>query len=480
MDYDDAFNIGSIQLEPRLQEYLRRKRFNEENDIEPPISEEKEFCITPHDLKIIKRFKQGKKKVYTSSRLAKDPHFVKPSADAFEELNDEDAFKKDPRYQRLQRKLQSHRDAQKKIRDFEGLDEDYTIFHQSNPYDLKPEKKPQRISKPYDDPDSAFADDDGEFDGTFDDSIMMDSRDLVLAPSRPKKSMNASRAGSRETTRDFGYKPNRPDHMENFVGRDDRRDRRDRRENRVDHMGRRVSSREQVHQRSRAYSTDDTSYEDQYTDSYSSRRDGRNSGNSRNPDRGQYCYSPNDRSGRENTYHHPPRINYKQRLTREQVSGGREHSRELKDIIGNIDVYNKHLDKTYEYVDNEYDLDSRTVTPGARTATRRETPSSYQSVPFGYGNGLPDVSLEDSLRGGIRDSSKKSIGFKNPFENQFDYISSDISDSKHTVQMWPQSTRGQNREMARPNSASARHDQEMRDRRMDRPSQAQRRDSNRR
>ena len=57
MDYEDAFNIGSIQLEPRLQEYMRRKRFNEENDIEPNIPEEKEFCVTDHDLKIIKRYK---------------------------------------------------------------------------------------------------------------------------------------------------------------------------------------------------------------------------------------------------------------------------------------------------------------------------------------------------------------------------------------------------------------------------------------
>src|SRR5579872_1914436 len=151
-NYEDAFNIGTISLEPRLQEYLRRKKFNEENDIEPPISEEKEFCITPHDIRIIKRYKQGKKKLYTSQRLARDPHFIKPDQNGFESMNSENDFKKDPRYKRLQRKMQSHKDAQKKIRDFEGIDEEYTIFHQTNPYDLNPEKRPQRIAKPYDDP----------------------------------------------------------------------------------------------------------------------------------------------------------------------------------------------------------------------------------------------------------------------------------------------------------------------------------------
>lgn len=394
MDYEDAFNIGSIQLEPRLQEYMRRRKFNEENDIEPAIPEEKEFCITPYDLKIIKRYNQGSKKLYTSRRLGQDPHFIKP--DAFEFEDADVAFKQDPRYQRQLRKAQSHRDAQKKTRDFEGIDEDYTIFHQSNPYDLKPEKRSQRIAKPYDDPDNNLDDD---FEGTFDDTVMMDSRDLVLGSSRPVR--NSSRTNARNSTRDFDY--------------------------------------------------------DQY-------QKGNQKGN---PDRGEYCYSPNRHSAnsKSNTYHHTPKIDYRQRLTKDRmtVAGGMEHSRELTDIIGNLDSYNKHLNKTYDYVESEADLDTYTFTPGTRSATQRDTASSYQAIPFGYGNGLPDISVEESLKGGIRDSSKKSIGFKNPFENQFDYISQDVSDYRHTVQMWPQPTRGQNVEIARPDSASARHDKEMRD-----------------
>jgi hypothetical protein len=392
MDYEDAFNIGSIQLEPRLQEYLRRKRFNEENDIEPPVPEEKEFCVTPYDLKIIKRHKQGKEKVYTSKRLAKDPHFVKPSNDGFEEANNDNDFKKDPRYLRLQRKMQSHKNATNQIRNFEGMDEDYKIFHQSNPYDLKPEKRPNRISKPYDDP---LNDDlnDNSYDGPndpYDDRVMMDSRDLVLAPSRPV----------RKTTR-----TNRRDADNQYI-------------------------------------------------------QNRNA----NQDRGQYCYNPNQRSSNPSAYHHIPKITYHQRLAqgREEINGGLQHSRDVSDVIGNLDSYNKHLNSTYDYVQSDADLDTRTFTPGARTSTRRETASTYQSVPFGYGNGLPDVSLEDSLRGGIRDSSRKSIGFKNPFEHQFDYISSDISDSRHTVQMWPQSTRGENKEISRPNSASVRSEKRIR------------------
>lgn len=366
MDYEDAFNISTIQLEPRLQEYMRRKTFNEENDIEPPISEEKEFCITHHDLRMIKRHNQGTKKLYTSKRLGRDPHFVKPDKNYFDESDSLHDFKKDPRYKRLQKKAQSHKDAQKQIRNFEGIDEDYTIFHESNPYDNKPQNRPQHISKPYDNPSAyinnrGYVQDNDQDNDQYDDSIMMDSRDFI-----------------------------------------------------------------------------------------------QNQNSNNDNCRGKYCYSPNKTSKHENTYHHPPKIDYQQRLSQKaySVNGGMEHSRDINDIIGNFDDYNRHLNRTYNYMHNDNNTSKYTG--------RRENASSYQSIPFGYGNGLPNISVEDSLKGGIRDSSKKSIGFRNPFENHFDYISKDISDSKHTVQMWPQSTRGQNREIARPHSVSAAHDRDMR------------------
>lgn len=417
MNFEEAFDISTIQLEPRLQEYMRRKVFNEENNVEPEIPEEQEFCITPHDSKIMKRFNQGKKKLYTSRRLNKDPHFVKAESHDFDSMHD---FKADPRFERIKKKMESHKKAQEQIRNLDNMDEDYEIFHQTNPYDSKPGKKPQRISKPFaNDPDNSSSDDEKE-----NDMFMMDSRDMVLGTSRAYK-------------------------------------------------------------------------------------------NRKNQDRGQYCYSPNVRSNNPNAYHHTPDITYKQRLApfatfegcdnnysggqlstknsnqnnqrgqrpknqsnrndqrlRDQnfnqtsrgtgsmrfsdqrpiINGGLEHSRDVDDIIGNLDQYNKHLNNTYDYIENDFDQDTKTFTPGSRSKTQREMTQSYQSVPFMYGNGLPDVTLEESLRGGIRDSSKKSVGFKNSFEHNFDYISRDISDANHTVQMWPQNTRGQNKEMARPDS----------------------------
>jgi hypothetical protein len=389
MDYEAAYDISTIQLEPRLQEYVRRKKFNEENDIEPPIPEEQEFCITKYDLKVIKRYKQGEKNIYTSKRLAKDPHFIKPDTNDFEMQAD---FKKDPRYKRLQNKMQSHKDAQSKIRNYEEMDECYTLFHQSNPYDLRQDQKPRKIEKPYDDPENdnlSYDEDDFDF--------MMDSRDLVLGQSRPVKSKkNASRYA-------------------NVNGNIDQ-------------------------------------FDDDYIVDQS------------NKNRGKYCYSPNKKYKNRDVYNHPPKIAYKQIVTPYQPNGGLKHSRDINDIIGNLDNYNKRLNKTYDYHETNEDFgefDMPTYAKCKSKGGKREMQTGYQNVPFMYGNGLPNVTLEDSLRGGIRDSSKKSIGFRNPFEHQFDYISEDISDPDHSVQMWPENTRGQNKQTARPHSRAALSEQRL-------------------
>jgi hypothetical protein len=119
-------------------------------------------------------------------------------------------------------------------------------------------------------------------------------------------------------------------------------------------------------------------------------------------------------------------------------------------------------------LDNEADIDTRTFISSARTNTQRENCNRYQNIPFQYGNGLKDVCLEDSLRGSIRDSKKKSIGFRNAFENQFDYISEDIYDPNHTVFEYARNSRGNNKQIARPNSESIRTDRMMRNSNMNR------------
>lgn len=54
----------NIMLEPRLQEYLKRKRFYKENNIDSGVSPEKEYQITPFDKKILRSFLKGDRTIY--------------------------------------------------------------------------------------------------------------------------------------------------------------------------------------------------------------------------------------------------------------------------------------------------------------------------------------------------------------------------------------------------------------------------------
>ena len=363
MDLNEAYNEKTMYLEPRLQEYMRRKRFNRENHIKPDIPEEKEFCITHYDMKIIKKHKEGKNLIFDHKESSKHPYFVKPS-NKFE-FEDHD-FKKDPRYRRLQKKMESHKKAKKAISNYSNMDDCYTHFHASNPYDLRMDQRPQKISKPYHNEDelSESSDNYDSFNNA-DNGFLLDSRDLVLASDRsPAKS---------------------------------------------------------------------------------------NQRNQRNNNRGKYCYSTDYKNNNESTYHHTPKICYRNTLIHDKVNGGLDHNHNVNDIIEDLGDYRKHLDKSYTYLGNDNSV-----------KRNRGNENVYKSVPFQYGNGFRNVSVEDSLRGGYRDSSKKSIGFRNAFENQFQYISSDISDPNHTVQMYPVSSRGQNKEIARPRSNAIRSQRRIR------------------
>lgn len=307
MNLEEAYDVRTIQLEPRLQEYIRRKKFNEENDIIPTISVEQEFGITDFDIKMINKYKRNKGTIYDNNKLIESPDYVKSSKIGFNTYD----FRNDPRYQRVVNKIKDVKDAKRQIGNIHINDDSYASFNGSNPYDeLKPTNHfSTDIFKPYND------------------------SSLTLPNSNSNSNSNFTK--------------------------------------------------------------------------------------------------------RYNVYnnHKEPSIAFKQIITPIKANGGLQHKQTVNDIIGNIDKYNKHLDNTYEYIDDDN--------------KKYDKETSYKPVPFNYGNGMPDVSLEDSMRGTVKDTKKKSMGFKNAFENQFSYISPDIYDMEHSVSFRPVVSRGHNKETAR-------------------------------
>lgn len=57
---------GKIMLEPRLQEYIKKKKFYKNNNIVSGTNIEKEFNISNDDIKMIKKFMKGDKNIYNN------------------------------------------------------------------------------------------------------------------------------------------------------------------------------------------------------------------------------------------------------------------------------------------------------------------------------------------------------------------------------------------------------------------------------
>jgi hypothetical protein len=58
-------------LEPRLQEYIKKRKYYKSNNIEPSVSLEKEFSITNTDKKILKSFLTGNLDIYKPDKYNK-------------------------------------------------------------------------------------------------------------------------------------------------------------------------------------------------------------------------------------------------------------------------------------------------------------------------------------------------------------------------------------------------------------------------
>ena len=318
---EDAFNPFAVRLEPRLQEYILKKKFNKANHINPDIPVEKEFCITPYDITVINEHLGGKKKNKFKSKMKNEncDYFVKPDFSSFNTVD----FKSDERYKRLQKKNIANANAKNQISNMSHMDPEYTIIQQSNPFQ--------------------------EHVGLSKCDMYLDSRDLAISPSRP------------------------------------------------------------------------------YIDK---------------PDRNKYCYNINNKSNKNpNVYNNPPKISYNQYLQSERINAGLPYGdpRELAqlDSIGQLNEYTSHLNETYLVDEND----------NANNYNQQNIKNKRSQLFLG--NGYPDISVEESLRGCYVDSSKKSVGFRNAFENQFSYISDDICDPDHTVMAWPANSRGTNKEIAR-------------------------------
>jgi len=109
---EDFKNIdidNNLTFEPRLQEYIKKLNYYKKYNIAPPFNLEREYSITREDKIKIKNFLHGRYDITKIELQEERDEYVIPAQNTFGITHDD--YKKDPRYERLQKKLQRDRDA---------------------------------------------------------------------------------------------------------------------------------------------------------------------------------------------------------------------------------------------------------------------------------------------------------------------------------------------------------------------------------
>lgn len=125
-NYYDCNKDDELMIDPRLMEYMKKKKFYEENNIESKFLD-KEFAISKTDIIKIKSYLKGDKKTYDQS-VHRD--FIDPSQSTFPSSE----FKKDPRFERIKIKQKKETDANEQRYDYGIISKSYDMYRNDRPF----------------------------------------------------------------------------------------------------------------------------------------------------------------------------------------------------------------------------------------------------------------------------------------------------------------------------------------------------------
>lgn len=126
-DYYDCNKKDKISIEPRLFEYINKKKYYKENSIESDTLD-KEFGITDYDKLRIKSYLKGE-----NNKNLRFQDYVDTSQSYFPS----DLLKKDPRFERIKKKQEKTKDAQMQRHNYGGQDgvaNTYDMYRDDRPF----------------------------------------------------------------------------------------------------------------------------------------------------------------------------------------------------------------------------------------------------------------------------------------------------------------------------------------------------------
>jgi hypothetical protein len=117
---------NGIMLDPRLRNYIQYKKAYDKNGIDTGVPLEKMFQISKEDLQTIRKFRRGKRDLYTMDKLGGSQDFVKPIKKKFENTNEK--FRNDPHFKKLQQKMKNNRDAIAQKDNYSTMRNNYDMY----------------------------------------------------------------------------------------------------------------------------------------------------------------------------------------------------------------------------------------------------------------------------------------------------------------------------------------------------------------
>jgi len=337
--YSDFSKDDEINLEPRLVEYLKKKKYNKKFGIEFS-NLEKDYNITDSDIIRIRSHFRGdiKGTIRTSD-------YIDPSGASFPSNN----FKKDERFDRIKKKQETEANAKVQKNNYGLINKGFDMYRDDRP----------------------FASASGD--------------DFKTKNINPKEWLQNSRESSSEM-----WNPYSTDDMNNNFDRVDK-------------------------------------------------------------------FNPNNRKTsmyETNTYVHPKSV-YNGYLQRNSKLEDDPHS--IDAIIGKMDTYRNKVNTGFQQ-ENQMDLDTKVIIQNPRCGGKKESENTYQAVPLmmnGYDNNS-NIDVDTYVRMNAGKYHNKSVGYPNPVDHYFNFISNDIQQPDHVVNMRGIPSRLLNKQIARPHNGNNR------------------------
>lgn len=123
-DYYDCNKNDSISLEPRLSEYINKKKYYKQNSIESNTLE-KDYNISDYDKLRIKAHLKGSR-----GKNLRHQDYVDTSQAYFPS----DLLKKDPRFDRIKKKQQKNKEAHEQRHNYGDISNSFDMFRDDRPF----------------------------------------------------------------------------------------------------------------------------------------------------------------------------------------------------------------------------------------------------------------------------------------------------------------------------------------------------------